>query len=48
MSLTQAKSALKQLNLNIAYSGTGLITSQDVEVDKSVEEGTIINVKLAH
>lgn len=48
MSLTQAKAALRQRNLNISYSGTGLVASQDIKAGTSVEEGTIISVKLAH
>ena len=48
MSLTSAKAALKNRHLNIAYSGTGLIASQDTSAGTSVEEGTIINVTLAH
>ncbi len=48
MSLTGARSALRQKNLNISYSGTGIVASQDIAPGTSVEEGTIINVKLAH
>ena len=48
MTLTQAKATLKKMNLNISYSGSGLVTSQDIKTNTSVEEGTIINVKLSH
>ena len=48
MTLTQAKAALKQKNLNISYSGTGLVSSQSVKKGSSVEEGSIINVTLSY
>ena len=48
MSLTAAKATLKQKNLNISYSGTGIVASQDITKGTPVEEGTIINVQLAH
>ena len=48
MTLTQAKATLRKMNLNISYSGSGLVTSQDIKTNTSVEEGTIINVKLSH
>ena len=48
MTLTQARATLKKKNLNISYSGSGLVTSQDIKTNTSVEEGTIINVKLSH
>ena len=46
MSLSEAKAALKNKNLNIIYSGTGKVTSQDITAGTSVEEGTVINVVL--
>ena len=48
MTLTQAKTALKQKNLNISYTGTGLVSSQSIIKGTSVEEGTIINVTLSY
>lgn len=48
MSLSKAKSTLKEKNLNINYSGSGLVVSQDVKSGTSVEEGTIINVTLSY
>lgn len=48
MTLSQAKSALKSLNLNISISGTsGTIVSQDPMYGTSVEEGTVININLS-
>lgn len=48
MSLSKAKKTLKSKNLNINYSGSGLVVSQDIKSGSSVEEGTIINVKLSY
>ena len=48
LTLTQAKSALKKKNLNISYSGTGVVSSQSIKQGKSVEEGTVINVTLSY
>lgn len=48
MSLSKAKSTLKEKNLNINFSGSGLVVSQDVKYGSSVEEGTIINVTLSY
>ena len=48
MSLSKAKSTLKEKKLNINYSGSGLVVSQDVVAGTSVEEGTIINVTLSY
>ena len=48
MTLTEAKSALKKKNLNISYTGTGLVSSQSIEKGTSVEEGTIIKVNLSY
>ena len=48
MTLTQAKTALKQKNLNISYTGTGLVSKQNIKYGTSVEEGTIINVTLSY
>lgn len=46
LTLAAAKSALKYHNLNITYEGTGRITSQSIDANESVEEGTIIHVIL--
>ena len=46
MSLAEAKAALKNKNLNIKYTGSGKITSQDITSGTSVEEGTVISVVL--
>ena len=48
MTLTQARNTLKQNNLNIFYSGTGVVSSQSIKKGTSVEEGTIINVTLSY
>lgn len=48
MTFSQAKSTLKQYNLNISYTGTGVVSEQNIKSGSSVEEGTIINVKLSH
>lgn len=48
MTLNQAKSLLKQNNLNISYTGTGVVEKQNIVAKSSVEEGTIIEVKLSH
>lgn len=48
MTLTEAKTALKEKNLNISYTGTGLVSSQSIKKGTSVEEGTIINVTLSY
>ena len=48
MSLTQARKTLKQHNLNILYTGTGLVTKQSISPGTSVEEGTIIDVTLSY
>lgn len=48
LTLTQAKATLKKKNLNISYSGTGLVAGQSIRKGNSVEEGTVINVKLSY
>lgn len=48
MTLTKAKATLKQKNLNISYSGTGVVNSQSIKKGTSVEEGTIIEVTLSY
>lgn len=44
--LSQAKNALKEKNLNISVTGSGIVVSQDPIEGTSVEEGTIIKVTL--
>ena len=46
LSLAQARSTLSSLNLNLKYVGSGTVSSQDIEKDTSVEEGSIITVTL--
>lgn len=46
MSLSEAKAALKNKNLNIKYSGSGKVTSQDITAGSSVDEGTVVSVVL--
>ena len=46
MTLSEAKAALKNKNLNIKYTGSGRVTSQGVTFGTSVEEGTVIEVVL--
>lgn len=48
MTLTKAKSTLKQMNLNISYTGTGIVSSQSIKKGTSVEEGSIISVTLSY
>ena len=46
MTFTEAKAALKKKNLNIKFTGSGVVTSQSVTAGTSVEEGTVIQVTL--
>ena len=46
MSLSQAKSALREKNLNINASGTGVVSTQEPMAGATVEEGTIVNITL--
>ena len=46
MSLSEAKAALKNKNLNIKYTGSGKVTSQGITAGTSVEEGTVVEVVL--
>ena len=48
MTLSKAKSTLKKLHLNITYSGNGIISSQTEKAGSTVEEGSIIHVKLSN
>lgn len=44
--VSEAKAALKEKNLNIKISGSGIVVSQDIAAKTSVEEGTVIGVTL--
>ena len=46
MSLSEAKAALKNVNLNIKYTGSGRVASQEIMAGTSVEEGTVVSVVL--
>lgn len=46
MTLSEAKAALNNKNLNIKYTGSGKVISQDIASGTKVEEGTVINVVL--
>ena len=46
LTLSQAKETLKNSNLNIQISGSGIVLSQDPLPDTSVEEGTVVSVTL--
>ena len=46
MTLSEAKAALSNKNLNVKYTGSGKVTSQDIAAGTSVEEGTIVNIVL--
>lgn len=46
MSLAQAKAALSKYNLNINFSGTGIVFTQDYLKNTTVDSGTVINVTL--
>lgn len=42
----EATRALNNLNLNIHTEGSGIVVSQDISTDTSVEEGTVVKVTL--
>lgn len=44
--VSEAKAALKEKNLNIKINGSGIVVSQDIAAKTSVEEGTVIGVTL--
>ncbi len=48
LSLSQAKDLLKEKNLNISYTGSGLVVSQSKKEGDKVEESSIIDVKLSY
>ncbi|MCI9177854.1 MAG: PASTA domain-containing protein [Clostridia bacterium] len=45
--LSQVKNLLKEKNLNLSVSGSGIVVSQDPIGGTSVEEGTVVKVTLA-
>lgn len=47
MSYAQALNSIRSKNLNISTEGAGIIISQDIAAETSVEEGTVIKVKLS-
>lgn len=44
--LNEAKSEFSKKNLNVMYSGSGKVTSQDVPEGTKIEQGSIITIKL--
>ncbi len=46
MSAAQAENSLKSKNLNISIEGSGSVVSQEPAENSSVEEGTVVKVKL--
>lgn len=46
MTLKEAKEELAKKNLNISYTGNGKVKSQDKGEGDTVEEGSIITIKL--
>lgn len=44
--LSEAKTALAENGLNISYTGSGKVVSQDKKEGEEVEQGTIITIKL--
>lgn len=46
MSLSQAKNSLESKNLNIKYTGSGKVISQNPTAGTSIEEGTVVTVTL--
>lgn len=46
--LSQVKTLLKEKNLNLSVSGSGIVVTQDPISGTSVEEGTVIKVRLGN
>ena len=46
MSITEAMNVASEHNLNISLDGSGIVISQDIAADTSVEIGTVINLTL--
>ena len=46
VTLEQAKNMLKSKNLNVSYSGSGIVIAQDPTASAEIEEGSIVTVTL--
>ena len=46
MSVTEAMNVASEHNLNIALDGSGIVISQDIAADTSVEIGSVVNLTL--
>lgn len=46
--LSQVKNLLKEKNLNLSVSGSGIVVTQDPIANTSVEEGTVVKVTLGN
>ena len=46
MSLTQARNALASRNLNITFTGQGVVMHQEPPLGSNVPQGTVVNVRL--
>ena len=46
LTLSEAKQKVSEKNLNISYSGNGKVVSQNIAEGVSIEQGTIITIKL--
>ena len=46
MTLSEAKQRLSEKNLNVLYSGSGKVVSQNIADGVSIEQGTVITLKL--
>ena len=46
VTLEQAKNMLKSKNLNVSYSGSGIVIAQDPTASAEIEEGAIVTVTL--
>ena len=44
--LSEARQKLSEKNLNVSYSGSGKVVSQNIAEGVSIEQGTIITIKL--
>ncbi len=46
LTLSEAKSALSDKNLNVSYSGSGKVVNQSTKEGEMIEQGSIITIKL--
>ena len=46
MTLSEAKNALTSKNLNYIYSGSGKVVSQNIAEDVTIEQGTVVTIRL--